>query len=525
MAAHVPKSGVSQDPALAEDTNTTATLCQWIVGLTLEKVPTPVLERAKHLVLDGIACGLVGARVPWSAQAASAVIGFEPVGKCTLIGYEEVRSFHLLLKKILHVTAKSLLTSIKQSLGPLAAAILNGSFIQATELDDYHSMAPLHSAAVVLPALFAAAQVKSGSEDGARVSGRDLLLAAIVGFETGPRSGLAMGGGDLLQRGWHSGPIFGCPAAAAASSKLLDLSTDDTESAIGIACTQAGGLMAAQYEGMIKRVQHAFAARNGLFGALLARTGYVGIKKVFERQYGGFLAMFSEGRKVQPDEPRYDVRKVVAELGDEWHMMQIRVKLHACVGGCHGQIEAIDKLQQAHPQRFALDQLSHITRISVHLSGPIFAHDGWAPHERPLSPTGAQMNAAYIGAVQLVDGQVLLSQFSAASLDRDEVWNLVYKTTCFHDPQFDKAHHGCGARVVVEFDDGETVEETVNMPRGFDPPITDGEIRQKYRRLTASALDLERIGKIEKLVVGLEDVEDVSELLKLVAVPTNRVLG
>lgn len=53
--------------------------------------------------------------------------------------------------------------------------------------------------------------------------------------------------------------------------------------------------MAAQYEGMIKRVQHAFAARNGLFGALIARTGYVGIKKVFERTYGGFLAQFSLG--------------------------------------------------------------------------------------------------------------------------------------------------------------------------------------------------------------------------------------
>ena len=54
--------------------------------------------------------------------------------------------------------------------------------------------------------------------------------------------------------------------------------------------------MSAQYEGMVKRVQHAFAARNGLFGALLARTGYVGIKKIFERPYGGFLAMFAAGK-------------------------------------------------------------------------------------------------------------------------------------------------------------------------------------------------------------------------------------
>lgn len=74
----------------------------------------------------------------------------------------------------------------------------------------------------------------------------------------------------------------------------------ETESAIGIACTQAGALMSAQYEGMIKRAQHAFAARNGLFGALLARGGYEGMRKVFERPYGGFLAMFSAGNDRNP---------------------------------------------------------------------------------------------------------------------------------------------------------------------------------------------------------------------------------
>lgn len=322
-----------------------------------------------------------------------------------------------------------------KTLGPLAAAILNGAFIQATELDDYHSMAPLHSAAVTVPAILAAAQFLSTgngrSKTKQKVSGLDFLVSAVVGFETGPRAGLAMGGGELLVRGWHSGAIFGCPAAAVASSRLLGLSAEFTESAIGIACTQAGGLMSATYEGMIKRMQHAFAARNGLFGALLARNGYVGIKKVFERRYGGFLSMFSEGTSRSPP---YDVRRVVEELGQTWQIFNIRVKLHACVGGCHGQIEAIAKLQQRYPDRFETGSLGHIVSIEVGLSGPIFAHDGWAPHERPLTTTGAQMNAAYIGAVQLVDRQVLLEQFSEDSLDRDGVWDLVHKTTASTTP-------------------------------------------------------------------------------------------
>ena len=104
----------------------------------------------------------------------------------------------------------------------------------------------------------------------------------------------------MLQLGWHCGPIFGHPAAAAAASKLFNASSFQIEDAIGIACTQSCGLMSAQYEGMIKRMQHAFAARYGLFGALLPRSGYFGIRKVFERPYGGYLSMFSQGSAKTP---------------------------------------------------------------------------------------------------------------------------------------------------------------------------------------------------------------------------------
>ena len=58
--------------------------------------------------------------------------------------------------------------------------------------------------------------------------------------------GLALHGFDMLTRGWHSGAVFGPAAAAAATSNLLHLSAKVVEDALGIACTQAGGLMAAQ---------------------------------------------------------------------------------------------------------------------------------------------------------------------------------------------------------------------------------------------------------------------------------------
>ena len=69
------------------------------------------------------------------------------------------------------------------------------------------------------------------------VNGADFILASIAGFETGPRAGLALNGGEMLSEGWHSGPILGAPAAPAASAKLLGLSTVQIQDAIGIACT------------------------------------------------------------------------------------------------------------------------------------------------------------------------------------------------------------------------------------------------------------------------------------------------
>ena len=57
--------------------------------------------------------------------------------------------------------------------------MLNSSFIQGFELDDYHPLAPLHSNSLVMPAMFAAAPHVD------RVSGARFLLGAILGYETG----------------------------------------------------------------------------------------------------------------------------------------------------------------------------------------------------------------------------------------------------------------------------------------------------------------------------------------------------
>ena len=395
----------------------------------------------------------------------------------------------------------------------MASALLNSAFIQACELDDFHSVAPLHSASIILPALLAAAELEASRPTGAHtVDGASFLLAWLVGLEVGPRAGMALNGGEVLAMGWHCGPIFGHPAASAAASKLFGLDSNSTEDAIGMACTQSCGLMAAQYEGMIKRMQHGFAARNGLFGALLARSGYKGIKKIFERPYGGYLSMFTMGSE---QKPRYQEAEVVKDLGTYWHTNVYRTKLYACVGGAHGLTEAIANMQAKHPKY--MDDLSALTSVNIRLSKPVYAHCGWPATERPMTATGAQMNCAYIAAVQLVERQVLLAQFATRALDSDDVWRLVPLISCEHDPDFDTPERGCGAHVRMQFADGEVLEEVVDQPKGFDPPLSNEEIREKWRKLAGSVVDGKRMEEIEEAVLGLENLGDLGVLTGLLA--------
>lgn len=215
--------------AASDPKGLTGQLCHWGCDLKLSQVPEHIQLRAKLIILDGLGCGLIGAHLPWSEKAAKAVLEFEPPGNCTLLGWED------------------------RLLSAPAAAVVNSTFIQAFELDDWHPHAPLHSAALLLPALLAAYEHMATINGSSCISGELFLLAMIVGLEVGPRIGLLLGGDRMLSRGWHSGAVFGGPAVAAAVSKLLGLSPQQMEWALGTACTQAGGLMAAQFESMAKR--------------------------------------------------------------------------------------------------------------------------------------------------------------------------------------------------------------------------------------------------------------------------------
>lgn len=429
-----------QQETVTDPVGPTGLLATWVAELTLDDVPPPVVDRAKHLLLDGIGCALVGAQLPWSRIATDAVLALEGSGDSIVIG------------------------TGRRTSAP-AAAVLNGTFIQGFELDDFHPLAPLHSCSLLIPALLSTAATRS-----ATTTGRELLLAAIAGFEVGPRVGHALHGTQMLDRGWHSGPVFGTHAAAMASGKLRGLPPAQLEDALGLAGTQSAGLMAAQYEAMSKRMHHGLAARNGFYAAGLAAAGYTGIKRVFEREYGGFLSVFGEGH-----DP--DAAALTADLGQRWETSLIMVKSYAAMGGLHGAIDAARRLRNSvAPQ--------NISSVDITVGETVYKHGWWLP-ERPLTPIGAQMNIGYATAAALLDGNVLPEQFTAARLDADDIWALISATRVHLDESLADADITEKFRtdLAVTTREGTVHRARVALPHGApNDPVTNDEVVRSSTR-------------------------------------------
>jgi len=436
---------------------------------------------------------LLGAGLAWSRSATDALCSME--GSRPVSPSDGARAGD-----------KAILIGTGKVTSPSAASLLNSSYVQGFELDDYHPVAPVHSAALVLPAMLAALP------HARRRSGTDLLLGAIRGFEIGPRVGMALNGAEMLTRGWHSGPVFGGPAAAAAAGTLYALDADGFEDAFGIAATQACGLMAAQFGAMVKRMQHGFAARNGLLAATLAAGGYSGIKGVFELPYGGFLSTFGEGHDPHPEE-------IAAELGQRWETLQIAVKPYAAMAGLHAAIDAARMMRDEAPVDVAT-----IDAIEIFLSEPAFHHGGWRA-DRPLTAVGAQMNVAYAVAVTLLDGTALAAQFTDQRIDADDVWELIGRTTVRHEPEFDKRFEdGYNTRLRVRMRDGTSREAFVDQPRGgIVQPLRNDEVVAKFRRLVAGLVDDDQARRIEQAVVHLEELDDARELAAMLVRPVASV--
>src|SRR6266850_2406017 len=365
-------------------------LAEFAAGLRYESIPPEVRERLKLLILDALGCALYGAELEWCRILRRSLLSVDRDASCSVWGTVE-------------------------RLSAPHAALANGTQVQSFELDDVHRAGVLHVGAVVLPALLAVAELRRG------LDGREFLAAAVAGYEIGPRVGLCMGPQHIGQ-GWHSGATVGVFAAAAAASRGLRLGADKTVHALGIAGTQAAGLMAAQYGAMVKRMHAGRSSQSGLYGALLAKAGFTGIRDVFEAPYGGFCTTFSRSHD------RFRLAELTAGFGSIWQTMGVALKFYSCVGSNHTTLDALREMQRQ--RAFGAKD---VKKIVVHASQVTVDHAGWK--YRPASLASAQMNLAFCAATLLLEGDCFVDQFGESIVADPKRMALAEKIEVRPDPE------------------------------------------------------------------------------------------
>ena len=134
------------------------------------------------------------------------------------------------------------------------------------------------------------------------------------------------------------------------------------------------------------------------------------------------------------------------------------------------------------------------------------------------------MNVAYAVAVALLDGEVCVGQFSTKRINKDDVWSLINRTRTHHEKAYDQlaVTERETTRVCITLKNGSAKNKVVAHPRGTGQrTLTNDEILDKYRSLTRSLISLDRQSAIEKTVLNIESVMDISSLIALLT-PTVR---
>ena len=276
---------------------------------------------------------------------------------------------------------------LSQPTDPATAALLNGYAGHALDFDDVHSSVRGHPGTVLLPALFALADVQQSTA-------LELLDAYIVGVEVMARIGLALGS-KHYETGFHNTATLGPLGAAAACARLLKLDADGIDNALGLAATQASGLRL-QFGSEAKPLHAGLAARAGLFAAQLAQAGLQGARRSLDAPIG-FLDAYSFGAA--------DAQRAITDWGQPWQIVSpgLYFKPYACCTATHYTADAALALRAEHGLQ-ASDIAS--VRVTFPLGGdaPLTVTD-------PTNGLEGRFSIEYVLAGALVDGQLRLSLF------------------------------------------------------------------------------------------------------------------
>lgn len=444
-----------------------ATLAAFAANLRFEDIPAPVLRRAEDLLLDCLASILAGA-------ASRPVLAIDRYAAA--MGPADGPSEILINRR---------------RTSPVFAAMVNAAAAHVVEQDDVHNGSVFHPAAVVFPPALAVAQALGRS-------GRDLLVAAVAGYEVGIRVGEFLGRSHY--KIFHTTGTAGTLAAAAATGRLLGLSPAAMLDAFGSAGTQAAGLWEFLRDAADSKQLHtARAAANGIAAAYLAQEGFTGARHILEGPQGMAAGMSSDA----------DPARLTDRLGTRWALAETSFKFHASCRHTHPAADALQQVLREHKlaESDIARVVAHVHQGAIDVLGPV------------VDPRTAHQSKFSMGTVLGLiarQGRAGLPEFDAA-LDDPAVADFRGRVTMELDPEVDGAYpQRWIGKVTVHTRDGRVLRGRVDEPKG-DPGNTlsrdeieaktlslgryaDAATETELRGLIDAIWSLERAGKVGALL-------------------------
>jgi len=356
-----------------------------------------------------------------------------------------------------------------------SAAMLNGTAAHGEDFDNTYEGCPVHSGAVVVPAVLALAECRG-------ISGARTFAGMAAGIEVMCRMGQVAGKG-VHSAGFHPTAVIGAIGAAAATGVTLGLNQAALVRALGLAGSCASGIIEYLADGSwTKRMHAGWAAQAGIRAASMAEAGFVGPVSVFEGEHGFYNAF---AHSIEPD-----FELLTNELGSRWEAGRLSFKPYACGTMCQPYVDCAVRMAGTGIVPADIDSIT--CKVS---EGTV--HRLWEPltiKHRPPSAYGAKFSAPYCIAVGLIDGDAGLAQFNDSRVTDDGVLDLARRINFEVDPDNEYPINYSG-HILARLKDGRMVEENQSCLRGGTrDPLSDGDIVRKFQaNLLYGGMDEDRI--------------------------------
>ena len=201
-----------------------------------------------------------------------------------------------------------------------AAAQLNGTMCRALDFCDAMAPGP-HIGAALFPAALAAAELAGGC------SGEEFLTALVAGAELSSRLNLS----EAQYDGFDPTGIVVVFSAAAAASRILGLTAEQTLHALALAFNRCGGSFQSHVDGSLGvRVVQGWVAEAGVQCAQMAQRGITGPVNFLSGHYG-FAHLYGRGT--------LDAESVTRGLGETWKVANVVFKKYPSCGVTQGVTE------------------------------------------------------------------------------------------------------------------------------------------------------------------------------------------